>query len=379
MEKICVLYCPVWSYASMPSVSRRIRWYGSPAGVRVGMGADQIQRPFVQGFTVGPTLNPASFEAAVKDGGSTTPGAVLIWDFEDPIHPRYVLEAPADVHCFQFNKSDPRLVAGGLADGRACFWDLSETTRARQAPHHDTCFPKFVSEAPDSHVCAVTDVRWLGADVAVTKPRGELVKTNPPTGACGFFATTAADGKVLFWDVDVKKDAKKRDLFLTPSYKIKLGRGEQSGTLQAVKFDFSPALRPPARDGSLPENATRFFATSADGEVAQCDFVVPADEEGAPEHTKLCTAAHSQAVRFISRSPFFPDLVMTVGASSFKLWREGCPTPVFSSPQLATRFASCAFSPTRPSVVYVAKEDGCVDAWDLLDRSHEPSQSKSLK
>ena len=64
MEKICVLYCPVWSYASMPSVSRRIRWYGSPAGVRVGMGADQIQRPFVQGFTVGPTLNPASFEAA---------------------------------------------------------------------------------------------------------------------------------------------------------------------------------------------------------------------------------------------------------------------------------------------------------------------------
>jgi len=303
-----------------------------------------------------------SFEAAVKDGGSTTPGAVLIWDFEDPIHPRYVLEAPADVHCFQFNRSNPRLVAGGLANGRACLWDTSEmmtkNTHERDGEKRSVVFAEIRLRGADSHVCAVTDVRWLGADVAVTKPRGELVKTNPPTGACGFFATTAADGKVLFWDVDVKKDAKKRDVFLTPSYKIKLGRGEQSGTLQAVKFAFSPALRPPARDGSLPENATRFFATSADGEVAQCDFVVPADEEGAPEHTKLCTAAHSQAVRFISRSPFFPDLVMTVGASSFKLWREGCPTPVFSSPQLATRFASCAFSPTRPSVVYVAKEDG---------------------
>jgi WD40 repeat protein len=335
--------------------------------------------PGAFGVVAASCVATASFEAAVKDGGAETPGAVLIWDFEDPIHPRYVLEAPADVHCFQFNRSNPRLVAGGLANGRACLWDTSEmmtkNTHERDGKNVLSCVPKFVSEAPDSHVCAVTDVRWLGADVAVTKPRGELVRPNPPTGACGFFATTAADGKVLFWDVDVKKDAKKRDFFLTPSYKIKLGRGEQSGTLQAVKFDFSPALRPPARDGSLPENATRFFATSADGEVAQCDFVVPADEEGAPEHTKLCTAAHSQAVRFISRSPFFPDLVMTVGASSFKLWREGCPTPVFSSPQLATRFASCAFSPTRPSVVYVAKEDGVVDAWDLLDRSHEPSQS----
>ena len=64
MEKICVLYCPVWSYASLPSVSSKIRWYAWPSEERVGMGADQIQRPFVHGFTVGPTLNPASFEAA---------------------------------------------------------------------------------------------------------------------------------------------------------------------------------------------------------------------------------------------------------------------------------------------------------------------------
>jgi len=32
MLKICVLYCPVWSYASIPSLSRRMMWYGAPAG-----------------------------------------------------------------------------------------------------------------------------------------------------------------------------------------------------------------------------------------------------------------------------------------------------------------------------------------------------------
>ena len=344
--------------------------------------------PGARGAVAASCVATASFEAAVAAGGAKSRGAVLVWDFEDPIHPRCVLEAPADVHCFQFNKSDPQLVAGGLADGRACFWDLSQTTSRAEAKrdgtHAQVCVPRFVSETPESHVCAVTDVRWLGADVAVAKPRGELVRPNPPTGACAFFATVAADGKVLFWSVDAlaKKDAKKakkESAVLTPAYKIALGRGEQSGALQAVKFDFSPALRPPARDGSLPENATRFFASSADGEVAQCDFVVTdSGEEGGSgaEHTKLCFAAHSQSVRCLSRSPFFPDLVMSVGASSFKLWREGRPTPAFSSPPDATtRFASCAFSPTRPSVVFVAKEDGVVDAWDLLDRSHEPSQS----
>ena len=328
-------------------------------------------------------VDASSFETSVNTGGTAKPGAVLIWDFEDPIHPKYVLQAPSDVHCFQFNETKPALVAGGLANGRACFWDMSETLRderdfsAAAGGERTTpvCHPKFVSEAPYSHACPVTDVRWLGADVAVTKPRGELARLNPLTGECTFFATTAGDGKVLFWDVDIKKDAKRRDFFLRPSHKITLGRGEQSGTFQTVKFDFSPSLRPPGRDGSLPENATRFFASSADGEIAQCDFVIPADEEGCAEHTKLCCAAHYRAVGSISRSPFFPDLVMSCGATSFKLWREGNKTPVFSSPRLSTRFVSCSFSPTRPSVVYVAKEDGVVDAWDLLERSHEPSIS----
>ena len=139
------------------------------------------------------------------------------------------LEAPADVHCFQFNKA----TAAGRrrpADGRACFWDLSETTRARQASHHDTFFPKFVSEAPDSHV------RGDGRALARRGRRRhqaarQLARPNPPSGACAFF-TAAADGKVLFWDVDVKKDAKRREFVFAPAYRIALGRGEQSA-LQA--------------------------------------------------------------------------------------------------------------------------------------------------
>ena len=64
MEKICVLYWPVWSYASIPSVSRRMTWKRLPVtGSMRSMGADQIHKPLVHGRTVGPTLNPDSFPA----------------------------------------------------------------------------------------------------------------------------------------------------------------------------------------------------------------------------------------------------------------------------------------------------------------------------
>ena len=58
--------------------------------------------PGARGAVAASCVATASFEAAVAAGGAKSRGAVLIWDFEDPIHPRRVLEAPADVHCFQF-------------------------------------------------------------------------------------------------------------------------------------------------------------------------------------------------------------------------------------------------------------------------------------
>jgi hypothetical protein len=36
---------------------------------------------------------PLSFEERVEAAGKSKPGAVLIWNFVDPIHPQYVLEA----------------------------------------------------------------------------------------------------------------------------------------------------------------------------------------------------------------------------------------------------------------------------------------------
>jgi WD40 repeat protein len=319
-----------------------------------------------------------SFEDRVASGGQSKEGAVLLWDHSDSINPRCVLEAPADVHCFAFNPENPALVAGGLANGRVCFWDTEnpETAVVNVGAGTDgspgagagvpAFRPKFVSQTPDSHVLPVTDLRWLGKDCAVTKPRGVLEKPSPATGACTFFVTCAADGKALFWDIDVKRDAKKREFLFSPTYKINMNRGETHGTLAAIRFDFSPDVG--------PGGPTEYFCASTDGEVAQCDFVKPEDEQH-PEYTKMACAAHAGAVRSLDRSPFFPDVVVSVGDLSFKLFRAGTRTPIFSSPAADTYLTAGAFSPTRPGVLLMAKQDGTVDVWDLMDRSNEAALS----
>ena len=329
---------------------------------------------------------PLSFEDRVEQAGKRKPGAVLIWNFVDPIHPQYVLEAPTDVYSFSYNPVNPNLIAGGLLNGQVCLWDTTEVQREKEAKrkgrsstsagaaadgdgggggggaaaHIPVCQPKFVSELSDSHVFAVTDLKWLGADVQITKPQGKL--DNPKTGACDFFTTTSADGMVYFWDIRVKEDPKKHELLWTPTYKIKLTRGEVAGDLAAIKFNF----------GDLKNDETTFFCSSMDGEVAVCDFTKP-DNDPHPEHSKLVSFYHAGPVRSIERSPFFPDIIMSVGDWTFKIFKQGVKKPLFSSPSADTYLSGGCFSPTRPGVVFTAKQDGTLEIWDFLDRSHEAS------
>jgi dynein intermediate chain 3, axonemal len=51
--------------------------------------------------------------------------SVLVWNFRDPIHPEFLLEAPFEVFCFQSNPAAPDLLAGGLYSGQVCTWDIS--------------------------------------------------------------------------------------------------------------------------------------------------------------------------------------------------------------------------------------------------------------
>merc|ERR1711998_111751 len=102
-----------------------------------------------------------------------------------------------------------------------------------------------------------------------------------------------------------------------------------------------------------------------DGEpVDDDDSDGPFVQSVAPGHFGPCQS--------LQRSPFFPDIWLTVGDWRFSLWKEGVDQPIFSSPFQSCRVTCARWSPNRPSVVFVGREDGVMDIWDFSDRSHEP-------
>lgn len=78
----------------------------------------------------------------------------------------------------------------------------------------------------------------------------------------------------------------------------------------------------------------------------------------------------------LERSPFYPDLLLTVHNFHFAVWKtdlEGYEKPIFRSSNTQGAHNTCgAFSPTRPGVIIITKTNG-IDIWDFVDLSHKAS------
>lgn len=69
----------------------------------------------------------------------------------------------------------------------------------------------------------------------------------------------------------------------------------------------------------------------------------------------------------------------STGDWSFHLWRVGTTAPIFTARSAPDKYTAAAWSPTREGVLFLGLADGSLQCWDLLDRSHEPSLSASVR
>lgn len=76
---------------------------------------------------------------------------------------------------------------------------------------------------------------------------------------------------------------------------------------------------------------TDFFAGSFDGEIVHADWTRAEGVEH-PDHTKSIRTAHAGGVVELARSPFFDDVIVSVGDWTFRIWKEGHEKPLFVSP-----------------------------------------------
>lgn len=71
-------------------------------------------------------------------------------------------------------------------------------------------------------------------------------------------------------------------------------------------------------------------------------------------------------------SPFFEDIILSVHDFLFCIWKHDVPVPIFESSVLSKCQITCGlFSPSRPGVVIIGRNDGELEIWDFIDQSHK--------
>lgn len=322
-------------------------------------------------------VSKQDFKGRVDQSGLVTSAVVLVWDFADNINPQYVLEGPADMFTFKFNPTNPEWVAAGCISGQVVLWNLQTGRRApatfeeqiaadnsNKAVHVDGMdFSPSLCET--SHKRPITDLCWLPPEIEFGSD-GFIAPS--ADGQSHQIATVSGDGIVLIWDIRVKKDSRRpdKDPIWNPTFKLPLKDGSSNNTHGACQVSVTTA------------QGAKFICTTESGAFLHAEWTKVRTEEEEETYeaeetsfVQSISGGHFGACRSLEKSPFFPDIWLTVGDWRFCIWKEGVDKPIFSSPFQSTYITCARWSPCRPSVLFVGREDGVMDVWDFMDRSHQ--------
>ena len=132
-----------------------------------------------------------------------------------------------------------------------------------------------------------------------------------------------------------------------------------------------------------------FWASSDEGELCNVDWSIRPAAGGENADARQIeyiqymyeSERNSRPVLALERSPFFEDLLLTVHDFHFAIWKIDMPErrePIFRSANTKGSQNTCgSFSPTRPGVIFITKNNG-IDIWDFYDQSNKPSIQMNL-
>ncbi|NXG57942.1 WDR63 protein, partial [Hemiprocne comata] len=287
-----------------------------------------------------------------------------------------------------------------------------------------------VSSRQCSHKKPVTDIHWLPGYFednqmdAASENRAEI---------CVQLVTCSPDCSVLFWDVPATKlpeqlltekvreeeifykpkslnipdTFKQLDLCWKPLIKINLcesGTNTEHSPIRIIvrelhyQYKTSEKMQPlktlevSAKDRPYTEISTsssknlkvlenfstNFFLGTEDGEIIYLDWKTEIHSDSAKQVCQKYTT-HTETINTLQRSPFFKDIILCVGGQNFAIWKEGVTNgPILKSSCSAGRNTAGHWSLTRPGVFFIGRDDGNIDIWDLLKKTHEPSRFQNI-
>ncbi|KAF1441168.1 DNAI3 protein, partial [Pygoscelis papua] len=291
-----------------------------------------------------------------------------------------------------------------------------------------------VSSIQNSHKKPVTDIHWL-PDYFEDNRMGATFENRAEI--CVQLVTCSPDCSVLFWDIpatklpeqpssekvkeeevfsmppDVPDTFKHLDLCWKPLIKINLRKSDTNTEYSPVRISLKElhyhyktsekvqslnTLEVPAKDNPYTEMSTPSSKNLKVLENISTDFFVGTEvsennrllmkmliqdiqktkQLNNRKHTQKYTI-HTETINTLQRSPFFKDIVLSVGGRNFAIWKEGVTNgPILQSSCSAGRYTAGQWSLTRPGVFFIGRDDGNIDIWDLLRKTHEPSHFQNI-
>ncbi|NXN85767.1 WDR63 protein, partial [Bombycilla garrulus] len=288
------------------------------------------------------------------------------------------------------------------------------------------------SSTPYSHTKPATDVHWLPRDLEDNQKGGTSENRDEK---CLQLVTCSPDCSILFWDIPsieqsekflsekIKEEKRSHmphnvpdtdedlDLSWKPLIKINLRErdtnteyGPTRISLRELQYRYKrlgkakslSALRAPIKQTPCTEISAsssknlevlenisiEFFVGNEDGEVVYSDWKMKIDTRSAKpvcqKHSQKY-ALHTKTINTLQKSPFFNDIFLSIGCQEFAIWKEGVTNgPILQSSCSAGRYTAGQWSSTRPGVFFIGRDNGNIDIWDLLKKTHEPSHFQNI-
>jgi WD40 repeat protein len=279
------------------------------------------------------------FDKRVEEMGKSFDAHILVLDFSDPqmMLLSYDLLSPVEVTSFAFHPENEKVIVGGCLNGQVITWDVSsnehragkpgqkeENEEDGQNQNGKVMKQMCMSLIEKSHKGYVSDLAFVPGTVKVDRKNDNFGKSE-------HFVTVSEDGWLCIWDTrNVSKEvlATNKGKPWIPFLNLQLFRLDGSPDLGISKILFEEK-----------QTTTTLWAGSFEGELLMIDWAVrPTVKEGAdPGDNEKQRAENVQIyydqernwrpVLSVERSPFYPDLVMTVHDFHFCIWKTSLPYP----------------------------------------------------
>ncbi|NXY55699.1 WDR63 protein, partial [Callaeas wilsoni] len=278
-----------------------------------------------------------------------------------------------------------------------------------------------------SHKKPATDIHWLPCNFEDDQKGGTSENRDENYLQ---LVTCSPDCSILFWDIpsiehrekfltekieekrfhmppDIPETDENLDLSWKPLIKINLcerdtntEHGPTRISLRELQYRYKTSgkakslstLKAPTKESPYTEMSTSssknlevlenistdFFVGNEDGEVVYSDWKMKIDTNSAKPHTQKYTL-HTETINTLQKSPFFKDIFLSIGGQKFAIWKEGVTNgPILQSSCSAGRYTAGQWSLTRPGVFFIGRDNGNIDIWDLLKKTHEPSHFQNI-